>query len=143
MRPLSFSLGALLLGLLLLPACGSEPHNEFTPPVEPDLVDASNLCIEPGASQCRGLDYQVCVEGRWHTTQTCTAPTPFCDAGLGCTSCEPDTRFCGGRDVYLCSPEGTSADVVERCGAGQECLFGVKQFSLGLELLNVLDPFRA
>lgn len=114
----------LLLGLVLLSACGSDLDNGFGSAEEPTPIDPSELCNEPGASQCDGLDYQVCVEGRWFRQETCESPTPMCDPLLGCTECTPDARFCAGRDVYACDALGTTAELVETCDVGEECLLG-------------------
>ena len=111
---------AVLFGL----GCDVEPDGGFGTPPEPTVIDPASLCTEPGATRCTGLDFESCVEGGWHRLETCAAPFPFCDPDLGCGECQPDTQYCAGRDVYLCGPLGTSSELVESCGEGQECLSG-------------------
>jgi hypothetical protein len=118
------SIQLLVIGLLVA-GCGSEPQNTFGEPEEPPPpVDASDLCTEPGATRCTGLDFETCVEGRWYRVETCASPTPFCDPQAGCQQCEPDLRFCADRDIYLCDSAGTNVSLVESCGSGQECILG-------------------
>ncbi|MCP4868494.1 MAG: hypothetical protein GY898_07225 [Proteobacteria bacterium] len=115
----------LLLTLLLLTACSGGPDDGFaepTPPPEP--VDPDTLCNIAGATRCTGFDYEVCVEGRWFRQETCSAPTPQCEPDVGCTGCTPDTSFCVEREVWACDSEGSGVDLVEECGAGEECLLG-------------------
>ena len=117
----------LLLGLpLALIACfGDDDDGGFGQPTPtPEPVDPDTLCNEPGAARCDGLEYQVCVEGRWFTQQTCQAPTPICDPDIGCTSCEEGLPFCIGREIWLCSDEGTTAEYQSTCATGEQCLFG-------------------
>ena len=117
--------GIGLLAILLAVGCSSEPHGNFGGPEDPPPpVDPDALCLEAGATRCTGLDFETCVEGRWHRLETCTAPTPFCHPEAGCGECEPNTRFCAAREIYLCDAVGTSAELVESCTSGQECLFG-------------------
>ena len=121
-------LALLLLILLPVALIGCPDDDEGggfgqpTPPPEP--VDPDTLCNAPGASRCEGLDYQVCVEGRWFNQQTCAAPTPFCDPDLGCTACVEDQPFCVDREIWLCDEAGTSAELQDTCETGEECLFG-------------------
>jgi len=116
---------ALVLGIAGGLGCGSEPPDDFgDPPTDPPGVDPANLCTDPGATRCIGLDFETCVEGSWHRLETCAAPAPYCDPDLGCGECQPGVRYCADRDIYLCDDLGTGADLVESCGDGQECLSG-------------------
>jgi hypothetical protein len=116
----------LLLALLpIVAGCPADDDDGFsqpTPPPEP--VDPDTLCNTPGAARCEGFEYQVCVEGRWFTQQTCAAPTPFCNPDVGCTSCEVEQAFCVEREIWLCDDAGTTAEYQDTCGTGEECLFG-------------------
>lgn len=118
-----------LLFLALLPlaliACPSGDDDGFLQPTPtPEPIDPDSLCNTPGASRCEGFDYQVCVEGRWFTQQTCQAPTPYCEPDTGCTGCVEEQAFCVDREIWLCGEEGTSAEHQSTCEAGEECLFG-------------------
>ena len=116
---------SIVLAALFSAGCGSEPHSTFGDPEEPPPpVDASQLCTEPGSTRCTGLDFETCVEGRWYRTETCGAPTPFCDPEGGCQQCDPGLRFCAARDVYLCDAAGTEVELIETCGSGEECILG-------------------
>lgn len=146
---------ALAATVLLGGGCGAEPSGFGDPPEPPPEVDPDDLCTTPGATRCTGLDFETCVEGGWHRLETCLAPAPFCDPELGCAECQPDTRYCADREVYLCDPLGTSAELVETCGEGQDCLSGQCYDSctlaeatnsylgcrfLALATANLLDP---
>ncbi|MEE2829984.1 MAG: IgGFc-binding protein [Myxococcota bacterium] len=116
---------SLVLGLLIGPsACGESEPDGFGSLPEPEPIDPSDLCNDPEATRCDGLDFEVCVEGRWFPQETCEAPLPACDPDLGCTQCIPSARFCVSRDVYACGPEGTTAELVDTCETGEECILG-------------------
>jgi hypothetical protein len=123
-RPFLLVLSVVALATLLA-ACPSDDDDGFgEPETPPEPVDPDTLCNEPGASRCDEFDWQVCVEGRWYTQQTCEAPTPYCDDVDGCTGCTASTPFCVGREIWMCDELGTGAQYEGECNTGEECILG-------------------
>ena len=102
----------LLLPLAAVLCAGSceeeeEPVEEETPG-EPCPID--------GQSQCVGASHQTCEEHFWVEDAACVAPTPQCNASVGCIGCGEGQDYCVGNSVYRCNAEGTDWALVEDCG---------------------------
>ncbi len=158
-----------LLGLLLLPACGSRsgggggggddddsgpaPDDDDTDPF--DGEDPEGPCDDEGASGCDGWQWYVCNEGEWALADECLPPTPICDHDMGCLACQPGFQMCDGNAIVQCDEDGQDTTWIQDCPADAPCVGGVcldactvaaSQFSyLGCEFVaastaNTLDP---
>lgn len=80
-------------------------------------------CTE-GQTQCSGTTaHQTCQNGNWVTTATCTADQ-VCSSNLGCVDCVPDSNYCVGNSVHMCTSSGTDGGEVEACVEPLQCSDG-------------------
>jgi len=91
-------------------------------------------------TRCRGNIYEVCVDGRFETGESCAGA---CSEELGCVACDPaDGNTCDGNDVVTCNADGTTGGVVETCTNGDTCSGGEctrECTAAGVDLIYVVD----
>ena len=106
------------LFLLLLPFALVLSAGDCTeePPEEEEEVTPGEPCPIDGQSRCDDTLHQTCVEHEWVTDEECAAPTPQCNASVGCIGCGAGQDYCVGNAVYRCNEDGTDWALVEECG---------------------------
>jgi hypothetical protein len=72
-----------------------------------------------GETNCEGLTFQTCVDGKFVDQQDCP---DACSEGLGCTACKAGEATCSGNMAHVCNDNGTGfVDVLCDPAQGLSC----------------------